>query len=160
MPDKDSFLRKLSCTTEYEQMVQNCGKTAVAGTDKCPGEDWVGPTYAAACILPHELPRSVAGKLLGLKLLGPKKCATLAEGIKKHAIAWNVAEVSANIIDDINVLNAAIMAMEEAVPGLSVVLDFLLIDALTIDLPVEQFAFEYGYPLSVSVAAASPREDM
>ncbi len=155
MPNKDSFLRKLSCTTEYEQMVWKYGKTAVAGIDECARGNWVGPTCAAACILPHELPESLAGKLRDSKLLSPKKRAALSEEIKKHAIAWNVAEVSAEIIDELNIRNAAILAMEEAVHGLSVVPDFLLIDAVTIDLPVEQLAIKDGDALSVSIAAAS-----
>lgn len=154
-PAKDSMLRKLACTTQYEETAWKYGAKNVAGIDECARGNWAGPTCAAACILPRVLPESLDGKLRDSKLLSPKKRATLAVEIKKHAIAWNVAEISVEVIEEINIRNAAIMAMEEAVHGLSVVPDFLLIDAVTIDLPVEQLAIEHGDALCASIAAAS-----
>jgi len=155
MPTKDSFLRKLPCTTDYEEMAWKYGAKAVAGIDECARGNWAGPTVAAACILPRDLPESLAGKLRDSKLLSPKKRAALAGEIKLHAVAWCVAEIPADIIDEINIREAAIMAMEESVHGLAIVPDFLLVDAVTVDLPVEQLAIEHGDALSVSIAAAS-----
>jgi ribonuclease HII len=155
MPSKDSFLRKLECTTQYEEMAYKYGATRPAGIDECARGNWAGVTCAGCCILPRELPESLAGKLRDSKLLSARKRAALAEEIKKCAIAWHVAVVSVEVIDEINIRNAAIMAMEESVHGLSVLPDFLLIDAVKIDLPVEQLAIEHGDALSVSIAAAS-----
>jgi ribonuclease HII len=136
-------------------MAYKYGAKAVAGIDECARGNWAGGTVAGCVILPRELPESLAGKLRDSKLLSPKKRAALAEEIKKHAIAWHVAEVSVDVIDRIRISHAAIMAMEESVHGLSVVPDFLLIDAVKIDLPVEQLPIEHGDALSVSIAAAS-----
>ncbi len=90
---KDSFLRSLSCTNQYEEMAYKYGAKAVCGIDECSRGNWAGPTISGACILPRELPESLNGKLRDSKLLSPKKRAALAEEIKKHAIAWNVTEV-------------------------------------------------------------------
>jgi len=155
MPSKDSLLRKIACTTEYEEIAYRYGALRPAGVDDCARGNWFGPTISAACILPRTLPESLNGKLRDSKLLSPKKRAGLAAEIKLHAIAWSVAEVSVKVIDDINIRQASILAMEESVHGLSVVPDFLLIDAVKIDLPVEQLAIEHGDALSVSIAAAS-----
>lgn len=155
MPSKDSLLRKIACTTEFEEMAYKYGAMKPAGLDECARGNWFGPTVAAAVILPRTLPASLSGNLRDSKLLSPKKRATLSAEIKQHAIAWNVAEVSAKIIDEINIRQAAILAMEESVHGLSVTPDFLLIDAVKIDLPVEQLAIDHGDALSVSIAAAS-----
>ena len=152
---KDSFLRTLSCTTQYEEMAYQYGCKHPCGIDECARGNWAGSTVAGACILPRELPESLAGKLRDSKLLSPKKRAALAVEIKARAIAWNVAEVSVEVIDEINIRRAAILAMEESVHGLAVIPDFLLIDAVEIDLPVEQMAIEHGDALSVSIAAAS-----
>lgn len=155
MPSKDSVLRTIRCTTEYEEMAYKYGAKYVCGIDECARGNWAGSTIAAACILPRELPDTLNGKLRDSKLLSPRKRAALAEEIKKCAVSWHVAEVSVEVIDSTNISSAAVLAMEEAVHGLSVVPDFLLIDAVTIDLPVEQLAIEHGDAKSVSIAAAS-----
>jgi len=135
--------------------VYNYGCLRPCGIDEVARGPWAGPTCAAAVILPRVLPDTLTGKLRDSKLLSPKKRSTLSTEIKRCAVAWNIAEVAVDVIDEINIRNAAIMAMEEAVHGLSVVPDFLLIDAVEIDLPVEQLAITHGDALSVSIAAAS-----
>ena len=78
-----------------------------------------------------------------------------SEEIKKCAVSWMVTEISSQVIDSINIARAVEMAMYEAIHGLSVTPDFLLIDAITIDIPIPQMAIEHGDALSVSIAAAS-----
>jgi ribonuclease HII len=153
---KDSFLRTLNCSTQYEEEARGeHGASQVCGIDDCARGNWFGPTVAAAVILPVTLPDTLDGKLRDSKLLTATKRALLAEEIKKHAVAWNVATISSEIIDEIGIHNASKLAMEESVHGLSVVPDFLLIDSVSIDIPLPQLAIVHGDALSVSIAAAS-----
>ena len=153
---KSTFLRTLICSAEYESAAYTeYGAQHVAGIDECARGNLAGPTVAAAVILPRELPESLEGKLRDSKLISAGKRARLAEEIKKCAIAWSVAEISSEIIDEINIARAVEMAMYEAIHGLSVTPDFLLVDAVTIDIPIRQMAIEHGDALSVSIAAAS-----
>lgn len=151
---KDSFLRTLQCTTRFEDIARNeHGATRIGGIDECARGNWAAETCASCVILPESLPPELDGKLRGSKLIGPKKRAALAELIKEHAVAWNVATISSEIIDSVGIHNAAIMAMEFAVHGLSVVPYFLLIDSVKIDFDLPQLAINHGDALSVSIAA-------
>jgi ribonuclease HII len=153
---KDSFLRILKCTNRYEEIARNeHGAARVCGIDECARGNWCGPTVAAGVILPVALPESLDGKLRDSKLISPKKRAALAEEIKAHAIAWSVAVISSEIIDEIGIHNSVKMAMEEVVHGLSVIPDFILIDSVRIDFELPQLAIDHGDALSVSIAAAS-----
>lgn len=153
---KDSFLRSLQCTQEIEDRIYALGYKRVTGTDEVAKGNWAGSTVAAACILPRELPESLQGKLRDSKLIAPKKRAKLADEIKACAIAWSVAEIAPVHIDEMGIGNAAKLAMEESIHGLSVVPDFLLIDGVNLDiLPDHQLSIEHGDALSVSIAAAS-----
>lgn len=153
---KDSYLRSLKCTTQYEEIARNeHGAIRVCGIDECARGNWFGPTVAAAVILPVSIPDSLDGRLRDSKLLSPKKRAALAEEIKTNAVAWSVATISSEIIDNIGIHNAAKLAMEESVHGLDEIPDFLLIDSVSIDIPLPQLSIDHGDALSVSIAAAS-----
>lgn len=153
---KDSYLRSLKCTTQYEEIARReHGATRICGIDECARGNWFGPTVAAAVILPESIPDSLDGILRDSKLVSAKKRAALAEEIKAHAVAWSVATVSSEIIDDIGIHNAAKLAMEESVHGLEILPDFLLIDSVSIDIPLPQLCINHGDALSVSIAAAS-----
>jgi ribonuclease HII len=153
---KSTFLRTLTCSSEYEEAAYTeYGAQRVAGIDECARGNLFGPTCAAAVILPRVLPESLQGKLRDSKLISAGERARLAEEIKACAVAWRVTEISSEVIDRINIAKAVEMAMYEAIHGLSVTPDFLLIDAVTIDIPIRQMAIEHGDALSVSIAAAS-----
>ena len=112
-----------------------------------------GPVSAAAVILPADC------EILFLndsKKLSPNKRALLYDEIKEKAIAWGIAMVSPERIDEINILQACYEAMREAVRSLSVSPDLLLNDAVTIPgLPMRQVPIIKGDAKSVSIAAAS-----
>jgi ribonuclease HII len=71
------------------------------------------------------------------------------------ALACCIAEVDADTIDRINIYQASRMAMLQAVQGLAVTPDHLLIDAMRLDHPCPQTKLIYGDALSLSIAAAS-----
>jgi ribonuclease HII len=96
-----------------------------AGCDEAGRGCLAGPVVAAAVILPKNYKHPV---LNDSKKLVSKQRDLLREEIIKSAIAWNVAFVDNNEIDEMNILRASIKAMHLAIDGLSRKPQFLLID--------------------------------
>src|SRR4029077_15625026 len=89
------------------------------------------------------------------KQLVPERREVLAERIREHALAWAVAEVDASRIDAWNIYQASRQAMTAALEQLAVTPDYLLIDAMQLDVMIEQKSLIKGDAKSVSIAAAS-----
>ena len=90
------------------------------------------------------------------KKLSPKKRELLYEEICEKALAFSVASVGPERIDEINILQATFEAMREAVAGLKVRPDIILVDAVHIPgLDIPQESIIKGDAKSVSIAAAS-----
>ncbi len=100
-------------------------KLLEAGTDEAGRGALAGPVVAAAVILP---PRLHFPGLTDSKQLTEKKRYELREIIIRKAIAWRVAFVSQYVIDRINILNASILAMHQALRFLPVKPEFILVD--------------------------------
>jgi len=96
-----------------------------AGCDEAGRGCLAGPVTAAAVILPKNFKHPV---LNDSKKLTARQRSLLREEIIKVAIAWKVAFLDNNAIDDMNILRASIVAMHNAVSELSTVPQFLLID--------------------------------
>ncbi len=124
----------------------------IAGVDEAGRGALFGPVVAAAVMLNPR--RRIVG-LDDSKRLPAARREILADRIKQHAIAWAVAVVEADRIDAWNIYQASRQAMAEAVRRLAVQPDYLLVDALTLELPVEQRSLIHGDARSVSIAAAS-----
>ena len=99
----------------------------ICGVDEAGRGPLAGAVFAAAVILDANKP--IAG-LADSKKLSEKKRDVLALLIKEHALAWCVASASAEEIDEINILQASLLAMKRAVEGLSVVPKQVLVDGL------------------------------
>ncbi len=110
---------------ELEQKAAAAGYTAVCGVDEAGAGPLAGPVYAAAVILPFglELPY-----LNDSKQVTPKRRNRLFDLIREQAVAWSIASVSAEEIDEIDILNARMKAMQLAIDGLTPAADFALID--------------------------------
>jgi ribonuclease HII len=125
-----------------------------AGCDEVGRGCLAGPVVAAAVILP---PRFKHLDLMDSKKLSESKRLAMTALIKKKAIAWCVCEVSPEVIDKINILNASFLAMTNAVRGLSITPEFLLIDGnrfrSELDIPFE--CIIKGDAKNGSIAAAS-----
>jgi len=139
---------------EYDAAVrESVGATHLCGVDEAGRGPLAGPVYAAAVILPHET------QLEGLddsKKLTEKKREQLFELIKQEALAWSIASADVQEIETLNILKAALQAMERAVKGLSLLPDFTLIDGDK--LPVIEYpasALPKGDTTSACIAAAS-----
>lgn len=96
-----------------------------AGCDEAGRGCLAGPVYAAAVILPGDY---IHPLLNDSKQLSEKKRYFLKDEILYHAIDWAVASVDVCKIDDINILNASILAMHKALAGLKKQPEFILID--------------------------------
>lgn len=97
----------------------------VCGVDEAGRGPLAGPVVAAAVILDPDHP--IEG-LRDSKKLSPKKREALAAEIRKHALAWYIAEGSVEEIDRINILQATMQTMKRAVEGLKIRPDMVLID--------------------------------
>jgi ribonuclease HII len=140
-------------TFEYEEKHYLEGYTAVCGCDEAGRGPLCGPVVAAAVILPRGL--EIEG-LNDSKKLSEKKREALFDIIKEKAVAYAISEVSPQEIDEINILNASMLAMRRAVEALSVKADFALIDgncSRGFAIPTETVV--KGDAKSYSIAAAS-----
>src|SRR6202521_2215283 len=99
----------------------------ICGVDEAGRGPLAGPVCAAAVIL--DPARTIAG-LNDSKVLSANTRAALAAEIKCHALAWAVAWASVEEIDQLNILQASLLAMQRAVARLSVLAGTVLIDGL------------------------------
>ncbi len=138
---------------EYEEKLYNEGYTSICGCDEAGRGPLCGPVVAAAVILPLGI--EIEG-LNDSKKLTEKKREKLFDIIKEKAVAYAIAEASPEEIDEINILNASMLAMRRAVEALPVKADFALIDgncSRGFSIPTETVVS--GDAKSASIAAAS-----
>jgi ribonuclease HII len=140
------------CSARYEREARQHGWQRVAGLDEVGRGSLFGPVLAGAVVLNPR--RRIVG-LDDSKKLTHERRAELADRIREHALAWATAEIAASRIDAWNIYQASRQAMVAAVSQLFPLPDYLLLDAMEIDLPIEQKALIHGDARSVSIAAAS-----
>jgi len=140
------------CSSRFERAARQLGWTRIAGIDEAGRGALFGPVVAAAVILNPK--RRIVG-LDDSKKLTPDRRAELAPRIQEHALAWAVAEIDASRIDAWNIYQASRQAMTAALQQLSIVPDYLLLDAMHLDVLIEQKSLIKGDAKSVSIAAAS-----
>ena len=136
-----------------EAELEENGYHVVAGVDEAGRGPLAGPVHAAAVILD---PRNIPDGLDDSKRLSAARRARIAAEIRQTA-QYSVASASVGEIDDMNILQATMLAMRRAVAGLAARPDFVLIDGNRIadGLPCPARAVVGGDRLSASVAAAS-----
>ena len=139
-------------SSRYERAARNAGFRLIAGVDEAGRGALFGPVFAAALVL--DPARPIRG-LDDSKLLDPERREVLAERIRERALAWAVAGADAFEIDRINILEASRLAMRRAILKLNLTADYLLIDAIRVDLATAQKPLIHGDALSFSIAAAS-----
>ncbi|MCA3175546.1 MAG: ribonuclease HII [Burkholderiales bacterium] len=127
--------------------------TRVCGVDEAGRGPLAGAVVAAAVILHPD--RAIPG-LADSKKLSVRKRERLALEIKQQAWAWAVAEASVEEIDQLNILQASLLAMKRAVMSLSLVPDRVLVDGNQLpDLPYSVQAIIGGDASQPSISAAS-----
>jgi ribonuclease HII len=143
---------------QKEMALLEQGYRFVAGLDEAGRGAWAGPVVAAAVILPLDQP-NLGGTLAGLrdsKKLTPHQREQFFKLIQATATTVSVGVASAAMVDQINVVGATRYAMRQALAGLAITPDYLLIDHLKLpNLDLPQDAFPKADNLSLTVAAAS-----
>ena len=136
-----------------EKELYDQGFKFVCGVDEAGRGPLCGPVVAAAVILPCGL---YIEDLNDSKKLTEKKREKLFDVIKEKAIAYAIAQATPEEIDEINILNASMLAMRRAVDALEIKADFALIDgncSRGFTIPTQTVV--KGDSLSYSIAAAS-----
>lgn len=138
---------------DIEKEKNSQGYKLVCGCDEAGRGPLCGPVVAAAVIL---APDTEIEGLNDSKKLSEKKRELLFDIIKEKALAYAIAEASPAEIDEINILNASMLAMRRAVDALPVKADFALLDgncSRGFDIPTQTVV--KGDAISSSIAAAS-----
>lgn len=144
-----------------EADVRTKGFTMIAGVDEVGRGPLAGPVVAAACVFSKDV------DIIGIddsKKLSEKKRESLYEEILEKCLAYGIGQVSCEVIDRINILEATKLAMKEAVSKADEMLlrsgrekiDFVMFDAIEIkELDKAQMSIIKGDQKSLSIAAAS-----
>ena len=136
----------------YERLAYKEGANFIAGVDEVGRGPLAGPVVAAAVILPKNI------EDLGFddsKKLSASKREEIYRMIQEKAIAIGIGIVDVDIIDQVNIYQASRLAMQQAVSELKIQPDYLLIDAMKIDVNTPQIGIIKGDAKSISIAAAS-----
>lgn len=138
---------------EFEQQAAAKGYSAICGVDEAGRGPLAGPVCAAAVILPEN---TVIDGVNDSKKLSEKKREALFDVICETARSYSIAYASVEEIEELNILNATMLAMKRAVEGLDVKADYAMIDGnRTPDLEIESEFIIKGDAKSMSVACAS-----
>ena len=138
---------------DHEREAEHSGYRSVAGVDEAGRGPLAGPVVAAAVILPPEL--SLPG-LRDSKKMSPALREILYDQIIEKCTGFGIGQVDERTIDEINILQAALLAMKKAVEQLPAPPDMLLIDGNRgIECDVNQKTIIGGDDASLSIAAAS-----
>ena len=138
---------------DFENEKRALGYKFICGCDEAGRGPLCGPVVAAAVILPEG---EIIEGLNDSKKLTEKKREKLFDEITSRALAYGIAEASPAEIDELNILNASMLAMKRAIEAMEIKADFALIDgnhARGFDIPAEPVI--KGDALSYSIAAAS-----
>ncbi len=137
----------------YEKQARDAGFQAICGVDEAGAGPLMGPVYAAAVILPLDC--EIEG-LNDSKKLSEKKREALFPIICEKATAYGIAFATEKEIDEINILNARMLAMQRAIDALSVPADFALIDGnRNVGIRTKNQTVIGGDGVCMSIAAAS-----
>ncbi|MEA5003076.1 MAG: ribonuclease HII [Christensenella sp.] len=143
---------KLADMTEYEKLHWAQGQYLIAGIDEVGRGPLAGPVVAACVIMPKD------DLILGIddsKKISEKRREALYELIVEKAVDYSVSVIDNNIIDEINILNAARMAFENALNGLHVRPEHVYTDAMTLNTEIPYTSLIKGDAKVYTIAAAS-----
>ena len=138
---------------KYERELNSQGYKYVCGVDEVGRGPLAGPVVCAAVIMPTD---DIIDGVDDSKKLTPKKRSYLAERIQENAISYSICRIEAEVIDEINILEATKLCMKNAVESLKIKPDFVLTDGnMTLDIEIPQKSVIKGDFYSYSIGAAS-----
>ena len=137
----------------FERACQRNGYKQIAGIDEAGRGALAGPVIAAAVILPINC--GIKG-LQDSKQLTPKQRDLLHDEIYRVAVSVGIGSVDNRVVDSVNVLEATLLAMRQAIENLKPQPDYLLIDGINFPATdIQGEAIKKGDSRSYSIAAAS-----
>ena len=137
---------------EYEKKCLDAGYKYICGVDEVGRGPLAGPVTCTAVIMPlDDLIQGVNDS----KKVSKNKRIKLYDVIMEKAIAVNTVSYDNHQIDELNILEATKACMRDAIMGLSVKPDIVLVDALKLDIPYKTMGIIKGDALSYSIASAS-----
>lgn len=137
----------------FERSALGAGFTCIAGLDEAGRGPLAGPVVAAAVVLPHGL---LIPGLTDSKQVPEQERERLFAAIQAQAVCFGVGIADEQTIDEVNILQATIIAMERALQALDPHPDYLLLDAISLPrVPLPQKPLIKGDCRSHSIAAAS-----
>jgi ribonuclease HII len=146
-------MARVSATRTLENALRRVGFMHVAGVDEVGRGCLAGPVVAAAVVLHPD--RHVAG-VSDSKAVPAAERELLYEQITRCAVAWAVAGADPVEIDQINIHQASLRAMQRAILALAPLPDIVLVDAFRVpDLPMAQRGVVHGDRRCSAIAAAS-----
>jgi ribonuclease HII len=148
MPRKHAW----KCDDSWESDLRSRGFRLIAGVDEVGRGCIFGPVVAASVILD---PACVINGLNDSKKIDPERQEEIASVIRDRALSWSVADVDSAVIDRINIYQASRLAMKSALRQLEIQPDFVLVDAVPLDIEWPQLPLIQGDERCFSIAAAS-----
>lgn len=138
---------------EFEKEALAKGYKSVCGVDEAGRGPLAGPVCAAAVILPEGV---IIDGVNDSKKLSEKKRESLFDVIREQALSYSIAYATVDEIEEINILNATMLAMRRAIDGLEIKADYAMIDGNKIPpLDIDAECIVKGDTKSMSIACAS-----
>lgn len=138
---------------EFEKEALAKGYKSVCGVDEAGRGPLAGPVCAAAVILPEGV---IIDGVNDSKKLSEKKRESLFDVIREQALSYSIAYATVDEIEEINILNATMLAMRIAIDGLDIKADYAMIDGNKIPpLDIDAECIVKGDAKSMSIACAS-----
>ncbi|GJQ14799.1 hypothetical protein GpartN1_g6590.t1 [Galdieria partita] len=155
---REELIRVLQLTQE-ERKWRNKGYQVIVGVDEAGRGPLAGPVVAAACILPPDV---LFEGLNDSKKLTPSQRNILYENIQKYAIEYAIGQVDHHTIDQVNIFQATMMAVQDALKQLRTKPDMVIADGphwkLTLDIPLVGVIKGDNTILSVCAASILAKE--
>lgn len=138
---------------EFEKEALAKGYKSVCGVDEAGRGPLAGPVCAAAVILPGGV---IIDGVNDSKKLSEKKRESLFDVIREQALSYSIAYATVDEIEEINILNATMLAMRRAIDGLDIKADYAMIDGNKIPpIDIDAECIVKGDAKSMSIACAS-----
>lgn len=138
---------------EFEKEALAKGYKSVCGVDEAGRGPLAGPVCAAAVILPEGV---IIDGVNDSKKLSEKKRESLFDVIREQALSYSIAYATVDEIEEINILNATMLAMRRAIDGLDIKADYAMIDGNKIPpIDIDAECIVKGDAKSMSIACAS-----
>lgn len=138
---------------EFEKEALAKGYKSVCGVDEAGRGPLAGPVCAAAVILPEGV---IIDGVNDSKKLSEKKRESLFDVIREQALSYSIAYATVDKIEEINILNATMLAMCRAINGLEIKADYAMIDGNKIPpIDIDAECIVKGDAKSMSIACAS-----